>query len=365
MNIEAVKVNLGKDSYQILIGDNFVERKLFNDLVKNREVIIVYDKNLDISVVKKTQSSYLKLGATASICIGIEAKEENKSYSSLNEIQNLLIENQFSRDCLLIGFGGGIICDLTGFAAATYQRGVDFILIPTTLLAQVDASVGGKTAINHPKGKNMIGSFHQPKKVFIDTSFLSTLPEKEIKCGLVEMIKHGLILDKNYLMWIEENIDSIQRLDKQIISKAIRRSVEIKSKIVSKDEKESGIRALLNFGHTFGHALESLNKYKDYTHGEAVALGILAASRLSEMLGNLTEKDVERIKSLFIKAGINTKTIKKINSKELYSAMQLDKKKRGKTLNFIVLEEIGKAKKINNLPKEKVQEAIENSLFTY
>ncbi|HIC26798.1 MAG TPA: 3-dehydroquinate synthase [Gammaproteobacteria bacterium] len=363
MGISSVRIELEKDSYDVLIGNNFLERKLFKDLVVNREVMLVYDKNLDSAEIKDTQSAYLNLGATVSVSVGIEATEENKSYRSLNEIQNLLIENEFSRDCLLVGFGGGIICDLTGFAAATFLRGVDFILIPTSLLAQVDASVGGKTAINHPKGKNLIGSFHQPKRVFIETAYLSTLPEREIRSGLVEMIKHGLIIDKNYFDWIEENVDSIIKLNESIIIEAIKRSVEIKSNIVAMDEKELGIRALLNFGHTFGHALELIGGYKDYNHGEAVALGILSASKLSQMTENLSEEEIGRIHSLFKKAAIGTKTIKEINPEDLYAAMQSDKKKQGKNLNFIVLEQIGKAKKVSNLKKEIVLEAIKNSLL--
>ena len=363
MNKTTVEIDLGKNSYDIKIGNNLLEEKAFTEFLKHKEVMLIYDQNLDIKEIKYIDQILDKAGVTVKVDLGIKATEKNKSYKSLNQIQDLLIENRFSRDCLLIGFGGGIICDLTGFAAATYQRGVDFMLIPTSLLAQIDASVGGKTGINHPQGKNMIGSFHQPKLVLIDTNYLSTLPEREVRCGLVEMIKHGLIIDKDYFSWLEENTDSILKLERSTITEAIKRSVEIKSSIVSKDEKESGVRALLNFGHTYGHALELIGNYEDYKHGEAVALGIKAASRLSEMMGHLTEEDLKRINSLFVKAGINTKTVRKINSEELYSVMQSDKKKKGKNLNFIILEEIGKAVKIDSLTKEKVQQSIEKSLL--
>ena len=365
MNKTTVEIDLGKNSYDIKIGSNLFEEKAFTKFLKHKEVMLIYDQNLDTKEISNINHFLDKSGVVVKVDLGIKATEKNKSYKSLNQIQDLLIENRFSRDCLLIGFGGGIICDLTGFAAATYQRGVDFILIPTSLLAQIDASVGGKTGINHPQGKNMIGSFHQPKLVLIETNFLSTLPEREVRCGLVEMIKHGLIVDKYYFNWLEKNIDSILELEEPIITEAIKRSVEIKSNIVSMDEKESGIRALLNFGHTYGHALELIGNYEDYKHGEAVALGIKAALKLSEMMGHLTEEDLKRINTLFVKAGINTKTIRKINSEELYSAMQLDKKKQGKNLNFIVLEEIGKAIKVDNLSKEKVLESIERSLFPH
>ena len=365
MNKTTVEIDLGKNSYDIKIGNNLFEENTFTKFLKHKEVMLIYDQNLDTKEISNINHFLDKSGVAVKVDLGIKATEKNKSYKSLSQIQDLLIENRFSRECLLIGFGGGIICDLTGFAAATYQRGVDFILIPTSLLAQIDASVGGKTGINHPQGKNMIGSFHQPKLVLIETNYLSTLPEREVRCGLVEMIKHGLIVDKYYFNWLEKNIDSILELEEPIITEAIKRSVEIKSNIVSMDEKESGIRALLNFGHTYGHALELIGNYEDYKHGEAVALGIKAALKLSEMMGHLTEEDLKRINTLFVKAGINTKTIKKINSEELYSAMQLDKKKQGKNLNFIVLEEIGKAIKVDNLSKEKVLESIERSLFPH
>ena len=365
MNKTTVEIDLGENSYDIKIGNNLFEENTFTKFLKHKEVMLIYDQNLDTKEINNINHFLDKSGVAVKVDLGIKATEKNKSYKSLSQIQDLLIENRFSRDCLLIGLGGGIICDLTGFAAATYQRGVDFILIPTSLLAQIDASVGGKTGINHPQGKNMIGSFHQPKLVLIETNYLSTLPEREVRCGLVEMIKHGLIVDKDYFNWLEKNIDSILELEEPLITEAIKRSVEIKSNIVSMDEKESGIRALLNFGHTYGHALELIGNYEDYKHGEAVALGIKAALKLSEMMGHLTEEDLKRINTLFVKAGINTKTIKKINSEELYSAMQLDKKKQGKNLNFIILEEIGKAIKVDNLSKEKVLESIERSLFPH
>ena len=365
MSKNIVEIDLGDNSYDIEIGSNLLKEGTITKLFNFKEVMLIYDQNLDSSYVNKVLPLLKSSGATINVELSLEATEKNKSYKSLNKIHDLLIENKFSRDCLLIGLGGGIICDLVGFAAATYQRGVDFILVPTSLLAQVDASVGGKTAINHEQGKNMIGSFHQPKLVLIDTTYLSTLPEREIKCGLVEMIKHGLIYDKKYFHWLEENIDSISKLEDSIIVQAIKKSVEIKSNIVSIDEKESGIRSLLNFGHTFGHALEVIGNYQDYKHGEAVALGILSAARLSEMIGNLTEDDVNRIYSLFIQAEINTKTVSKVNPEKLYSAMLLDKKKRGKNLSFIILEEIGKAIKVDNLSKEKVLESIERSLLPH
>ena len=361
--METVKIELSDNSYKIDIGYQFLCLKTFSELTENKEVLLVYDKNISEPVLSETES-ILKPLSNDFLTIGLDASEENKSQGSIEAIHNLLLDRGFSRQCVLVGLGGGIICDLCGFAAATYQRGVDFILLPTTLLAQVDASVGGKTAINHAKGKNMIGAFHQPVKVLIDTNFLSTLPEREIKSGLVEMIKHGIIEDQDYFNWLEENLDQITKLEEPIMCEAIKRSVEIKSNIVSQDEKESGVRAILNFGHTFGHGIELIGKYKEYNHGEAVALGILSAAKLSQMTEGLSSECVERIYSVFSKAGIRTTTLTEIDAEDLYSAMQSDKKKQGKDLNFIVLEKIGKAKKVNGLSKEKVLKAIKTSLFT-
>ena len=361
--METVKIELSDNSYKIDIGYQFLCLKTFSELTENKEVLLVYDKNISEPVLSETES-ILKPLSNDFLTIGLDASEENKSQGSIEAIHNLLLDRGFSRQCVLVGLGGGIICDLCGFAAATYQRGVDFILLPTTLLAQVDASVGGKTAINHAKGKNMIGAFHQPVKVLIDTNFLSTLPEREIKSGMVEMIKHGIIEDQDYFDWLEENLDQITKLEEPIMCEAIKRSVEIKSNIVSQDEKESGVRAILNFGHTFGHGIELIGKYKEYNHGEAVALGILSAAKLSQMTEGLSSECVERIYSVFSKAGIRTTTLTEIDAEDLYSAMQSDKKKQGKDLNFIVLEKIGKAKKVNGLSKEKVLKAIKTSLFT-
>ena len=360
--METVEIELSENSYKIDIGYQFLSKETFSGLLENKEVLLVYDKKISGPALSHTES-ILKPLSNEFLTIGLEASEENKSQESIDIIHNLLLEKGFSRQCILVGLGGGIICDLCGFAAATYQRGGNFVLIPTTLLAQVDASVGGKTAVNHPKGKNMIGAFHQPIRVLIDTSFLLTLPEREIKSGMVEMIKHGIIEDEDYFSWLESNIDEISALKEPLMSEAIRKSVKIKSKIVSQDERESGIRAVLNFGHTFGHAIELVGKYKEYNHGEAVALGILSASKLSQMTENLSAENVERIQSIFLKAGIRTTTLTEIDAEDLYSAMQSDKKKEGKELNFIVLEKIGKAKKINGLNKETVLKAIKTSLL--
>ena len=363
MNQNTVEVNLDEDSYQIDIGNNFLSKKDMEIFTGNREVCLVYDENVPQSFITGVSNIFESI-STEFCSVSLKATENKKSYESISSIHNLLIEEGYSRECVLVALGGGIISDLCGFAAATYQRGVDFILIPTTLLSQVDASVGGKTAINHPKGKNMIGSFHQPKKVFIDTSFLTSLPEREIQCGMVEMIKHGIIQDLSYFEWIEENINSLKSLEDNHIAKAIRKSVEIKSSIVSEDEKEKGIRAILNFGHTFGHGIETIGNYKEFSHGEAVALGIMCACELSKDVEGFAHGEAQRIREIFLEVGVPLKLSKEIEPEDLYLAMQSDKKKEGKDLNFILLERLGSAKKIKGISKEKVMDAIKKGLFS-
>lgn len=363
MNQNTVEVNLGEHSYQIDIGNNFLSKEDMEIFTGNKEVCLVYDENVPQPFI--TEISNILDAISAEFCsVSLEATENKKSYASINSIHNLLIEEGYSRECVLVALGGGIISDLCGFAAATYQRGVDFILIPTTLLSQVDASVGGKTAINHPKGKNMIGSFHQPKKVLVDTSFLTSLPEREIHCGMVEMIKHGIIHDLSYFEWIEDNINSLKSLEENLISKAIRKSVEIKSSIVSQDEKEKGIRAILNFGHTFGHGIETIGNFKEFSHGEAVALGIMCACELSKEVEGFSNGEAQRIREIFLEVGVPLELSKEIEPEDLYLAMQSDKKKEGKDLNFILLERLGSAKKIKGISKEKVMDAIKKGLFS-
>ena len=364
MSKTKINVKLKEDQYSVHLVDNILDPSLIKKYISDRQIMIIYDNNLSIEKVRDFSSMINSYTKFETISMGIVATEDKKSQETLNDIHNRLIEEKFSRDCLLIGMGGGIVCDISGFAAATYLRGVDFVLIPTSLLAQVDASVGGKTAINHALGKNLIGAFHQPKIVLIDTSFLETLPKKEIICGLVEMIKHSLISDQTYFIWIKENINFIKDLDQEIVKEAVQKSIQIKADIVSKDEKELGLRAILNFGHTFGHAIELLGKFKDYSHGEAVALGILPALELSKKFCNLQDEDIEKIKDLLEESGVNTKLLKPFNSQEIYQAMQLDKKKKGDELNFIVIERIGSAKKLNKILKQDVLNAIESSLLS-
>ena len=230
--------------------------------------------------------------------------ERHKTLATFTTVIDRLIDGRFHRDCCLVALGGGVVGDLTGYVAASYQRGVDFVQIPTTLLAQVDSSVGGKTAVNHPRAKNMIGAFHQPIAVLADTGTLASLPPRELAAGLAEVIKYGVIVDAAFFAWLESHIDDLRRLDSAALTYAIRRSCEIKAAIVAEDEREQGRRALLNLGHTFGHALEAIGRYERWLHGEAVGIGMALAARTSVALGWLDTRDCERIESLLKQSGL-------------------------------------------------------------
>lgn len=259
--METIKIQTNSNNYDVLVGQNILSRE---NLVQfsNRECLLVADSNIDNSTVGELSQVLEEIGSKFAE-ISIEASENKKSIETLSFIHDKLIELKYSRDCVLFALGGGITCDITGFAAATYQRGVDFVLMPSTLLAQVDASVGGKTAINHKEGKNMIGAFHQPKKVLSDIGLLESLQQKQIYEGLAEIIKHSLLENEGFFEWLEENIHKIISLNKSELMKAVSKSIQIKADVVSRDETEQGVRKFLNLGHTFGHAIELYGNYKE------------------------------------------------------------------------------------------------------
>ena len=354
----SINIKTVTSSYEINIGNEFLNSEHMKKFAENKEVLLVCDPKIGRSKIEDVLDELKRCEPSNLKKLEITCSEETKNFSSVEKIHDALINSSFSRDCLLIGLGGGILTDITGFAASTYQRGVNFLLIPTTLLSQVDASVGGKTAVNHKLAKNMIGAFHQPIEVIISVDFLDSLPDREIRSGLVEMIKHGLILDQTYFNWLEKTSNKILNLDKETLIEAIAKSVEIKAKIVSEDEKERGKRALLNFGHTFGHGIEVLGNYKAYNHGEAVALGIICALRLSESHYDLNKDILRRTKELYESYGIEAKPKKAINPSDLLSFMQLDKKKSGNELAFILLQDIGKANKVSGLSNKEVEKSI-------
>ena len=353
-----IKVKTINNPYEVVVGSNLINQKNLKAL-EDKEVLLVIDENIP------TKFKDLIVDALSSLSsnfqsLEIRASEENKNGRTLDSIHSKLIDARFSRDCVLVGFGGGITCDIAGFAAATYQRGVNFILFPSTLLSQVDASVGGKTAINHPQGKNMIGAFHQPIKVFADVDLLSSLPKIEISNGLSEVIKHALISDKKYFDWLEENMESIISLKPEALGYAITRSVEIKAEIVSKDEREKGIRKFLNFGHTFGHAIELYGEFKDFSHGQSVAMGMLMAMELSKITEGFSEEDLKKSKKLISKATPDLNLKNTFDEKKLLENMSVDKKREGDKLIFILLERIGRAKVKADIDESTIVKAIQS-----
>ena len=356
--MKTIKVNIEKNSYEVIVGTNLINRKHL-EVIKDKEVLLIIDENIPLKykdLITEELSNLSSSFHTLEIC----ASEENKSWITLDKIHSKLVEKKYSRDCFLLALGGGITCDITGFAAATYQRGVKFILFPSTLLSQVDASVGGKTAINHPEGKNMIGAFHQPLKVFADVDLLGSLPEIEISNGLSEVIKHALIKDKKYFDWLEINMENIISLQPDVLEHAIARSIEIKAEIVSEDEKENGIRKILNFGHTFGHAIEVYGKFKEFSHGQSVAIGMLMAMELSKIEERFPQEDLNRAKELINVANPNISQVYTFDDKQLFENMSVDKKRSGNQLIFIVLSEIGKANIKSDIKESAITKAIQS-----
>lgn len=342
-------------SYPIYIGENLLQNPdIFADFVtnknksKNKKIMIVTNTTIEKIYLNTLQNTLAKITPKENIFATILPDGENyKNWETLQKIFDNLLANFFDRKSLIIALGGGVIGDMTGFAAACFQRGIDFLQIPTTLLSQVDSSVGGKTAINHPLGKNMIGAFYQPKAVFADIKTLQTLPKREISAGLAEILKYGFINDAPFLeFFTSENFAKIFDNNADVLSEIIYKSCQNKADIVAKDETESSdknLRALLNFGHTFGHAIETHFGYGTYLHGEAVAIGTMMAAEFSQNLGFITPKEVAKIQTLLNQAKLPTALDKKVNANDLYKLMFHDKKVQNGTLNFVLLKNLGEA----------------------
>lgn len=340
--MQTLSVALGERHYSVHVGPGLLDRAdLIVPLLPRRQVALVTDTTVEPLYMDRMVTALISAGV-AVVRIVIPDGEEHKDWRSLNAIFDVLLEQRCGRDTTLIALGGGVVGDLAGFAAACYQRGVPYIQVPTTLLAQVDSSVGGKTAINHPLGKNMIGAFHQPRMVLADTDTLRTLPKRELCAGLVEVIKHGLIRDAAFFSWLETNLDRLLACEPDALDHAIVRSIAIKAEIVEKDEREQGMRALLNFGHTFGHAIEAGFGYGVWLHGEAVAAGMVLAADLSAELGYLPQSDVARIRTLLQRAGLPA-AVKGIGPARMLALMSVDKKAKDGRVPFVVLERLGAA----------------------
>ena len=339
--MNTLTVDLGVRSYPINIGQGLLDQAtLLTPHIRGRQVMVVSNTTVAPLYLDRIMSSLDGLDTATVI---LPDGEQYKTLDTLNTIFTALLEKRFNRGCTLVALGGGVVGDITGFAAASYQRGVAFLQVPTTLLAQVDSSVGGKTGVNHPLGKNMIGAFHQPGCVLIDTDTLDTLDDRQLAAGLAEVIKYGLIYDVGFFTWLEENIDALKARDKQALGHAIERSCAIKAEIVAADERESGKRALLNLGHTFGHAIETGTGYGNWLHGEAVATGMQMAADLSARHGWLPQADVERTETLLTRAGLPTVPPASMNEQQFLDLMAVDKKVVDGGLRLVLLKAIGDA----------------------
>ncbi len=340
--MQTVTVGLGARAYPIHIGEGILTRTdLILPHLPQRKVSVVTNTTIATLYLEKF-SSMLRGAGVAIVPVVLPDGEAHKNWQTLNLVFDTLLSNRCERGSTVIALGGGVVGDLAGFAAASYQRGVPFIQVPTTLLAQVDSSVGGKTAINHPLGKNMIGAFHQPRMVLADTSVLDTLPAREFSAGLAEVIKYGLIMDLPFLEWLEANIDHLRRREAKALIHAIARCCENKSAVVIADERETGERALLNLGHTFGHAIETGLGFGTWLHGEAVAAGTVLAARLSRRMGLLSTPDVDRVARLFGRAGLPVEA-PSLGADRYLELMGHDKKVDNGKLRLVLLKSLGRA----------------------
>jgi len=337
---KTINVDLGERSYPIHIGSGQIFHANIGQYVLGKKALIVTNETI-APLYLDTLLGQLSNKQVDQVIL--KDGEQFKTLDHLNLILTQLIEKQHDRKTTLIALGGGVVGDMTGFAAACYQRGVAFIQIPTTLLAQVDSSVGGKTAVNHALGKNMIGAFHQPQAVIIDTHTLTTLPDREFRAGMAEVIKYGLIADYDFFQWLELNIESLLRRDKQALAYAIEQSCINKAKIVSADETEQGIRAILNLGHTFGHAIETFQQYTGLFHGEAVAVGIVMAAELSRLAGAVSQQDVDRTRALLSAFSLPIAPPEMMRADDFMRLMVRDKKVLDGQLRLVLLGRLGSA----------------------
>jgi 3-dehydroquinate synthase len=336
--VETIVVALGERSYPIHVGPGLLGDAALYRLTA-KQVLVVTNDIVAPLYLPRVQAA---LAGRDVATVVLPDGERHKTLATFATVVDRLVELRFHRDSCLVALGGGVIGDLTGYVAASYQRGVDFVQIPTTLLAQVDSSVGGKTAVNHARAKNMIGAFHQPIAVLADTDTLRTLPPRELAAGLAEIIKYGIIVDEPFFAWLEQHIDALKALDAAALTYAIRRSCEIKASIVAQDERERDRRALLNLGHTFGHALEAIGGYERWLHGEAVAIGTVLAARTSLALGWLESGDCERVEKLLERAGLPIRAAG-VSAEELLDHMRGDKKADRGGLKLVLIEALGRA----------------------
>ncbi|WP_312087167.1 3-dehydroquinate synthase [Acinetobacter variabilis] len=354
--MKTLYVELGERRYPIFIGSNLNPQELLEPYIHGKQVMIVSNDTVAPLYLDRYKAALENLGKTVATCI-LPDGEKYKNIEHLNLIFDALLEAGFNRDCTVLALGGGVIGDMAGFASACFQRGVYFIQVPTTLLSQVDSSVGGKTGINHPLGKNMIGAFQQPQVVLADMLQLSTLPDRELSAGLAEVIKYALLGDEEFLVWLEANMEGLIARNEQLLAEAVYRSCAHKAHIVANDEKEQGERALLNLGHTFGHAIESYLGYGEWLHGEAVATGMVMAADLSHRMGWISLEDLERTKKIISRAQLPI-VCPKIPLDDFLAYMAHDKKVLNGQLRLVLLQQLGKAVVTRDFDVELMQQAI-------
>ena len=354
--MDTLDVALGARSYPISIGTNLLaDPQVWADLPLGRKLLVVSDDTVAALYADTVMSAL----ATHDVALHtITPGEQSKQLAQVGLVIDKLVEHGARRDVTLVALGGGVVGDLTGFAAACYMRGVAFVQIPTTLLAQVDSSVGGKTGVNHPQGKNLIGAFHQPQAVLIDTETLNTLSDRELAAGLAEVIKTALLADAEFFGWLEDNMAALKSRDHAALAHAVRRCCEIKAAVVARDERERGERMLLNLGHTFGHAIESVTGYQSWLHGEAVGTGLVMAANLSAQRAELSDCDCKRVRDLVALAGLPTDA-RALNTNEVLGAMSHDKKFAHDRRRFILLNEIGRAYVAEDVEQSMLERCVE------
>jgi 3-dehydroquinate synthase len=346
--VQSIQVDLGPSSYPITIGAGLLtNRDLLEMQIPGRDLLIVTNTTVAKLYLAKLTASFAQRRIAE--CI-LPDGEHHKTLQTAGWVFDALVANKMNRDATVLALGGGVVGDIAGFAAACYQRGIGYVQLPTTLLAQVDSSVGGKTGVNHPGGKNLIGAFYQPRAVIADTDALATLPDRELKSGLAEVIKHGCVWDPLLFTWLERMIPQLLARDTEALAYAIGRSCEIKAKVVARDEREHALRAILNFGHTFGHAIEAATGYVKYLHGEAVGLGMLIAIDLSHRVGFIDAVVKERLRDILARTGLPTEA-PRIGAARAYELMQMDKKVLAGSIRLVLLEKLGRAVVTDQYPK--------------
>jgi 3-dehydroquinate synthase len=353
--MERLRIELGERSYPILIGTGLLDDAgLMDEAVAARDVLVVSNVTVAPLYLGRLERALAGRRVASSV---LPDGERHKTLDTVARVLDALVERRMNRDACVAALGGGVVGDIAGFAAACYQRGIDYVQVPTTLLAQVDSSVGGKTGVNHPGGKNLIGAFHQPRAVVSDIGTLATLPPRELRAGLAEVIKYGLVADAGFLGWIEANLDGLLALEPGALVYAVRRSCELKAEIVAEDEREHGRRALLNLGHTFGHAIEAAAGYGEWLHGEAVAAGMLMAADLSRRLGWLDGGDVERVRSLLARAGLPL-AAPPIGAARALALMGMDKKVLAGRIRLVLVRRPGEGVVSGDYPAEALADTL-------